>query len=79
MESNRFLMTRRCRPRRRRRRSLCSQSLPAPSACQHVFSELFLKKIDVLLQKTPPQSGSPTYVAARGSGVLVVPSVLRPG
>ena len=26
-------------------------SLPAPSACQHVFSELFLKKIDVLLQK----------------------------
>ena len=26
-------------------------SLPAPSSCQHVFSELFLKKIDVLLQK----------------------------
>lgn len=26
-------------------------SLPAPSSCQHTFSELFLKKIDVLLQK----------------------------
>ena len=26
-------------------------SFPAPSSCQHVFSELFLKKIDVLLQK----------------------------
>ena len=33
-------------------------SLPAPSSCQHTFSELFLKKIDVLLQKRRRRAAS---------------------